>query len=167
MPKRSGIVCPTASVFSSKAQTNKPDTQSALTNEAARAGAHTETTRRCSKDLSELSDRALWRFGYLRRCRIVGSRCVALPRENLRSAPPFGNIFGECHHFDLTNGWIRLEPGETKNGEGRNFPLTPRLSLVLERQINRTEMLQRAIGQSIPWLFHRMGGRSEVTVDPG
>jgi hypothetical protein len=52
MPNRSGIVCPTASVFSSKAQTNKPDTQSALTNEAARAGAHTETTRRCSKDLS-------------------------------------------------------------------------------------------------------------------
>ncbi len=48
MPNRSGIVCPTASVFSSKAQTNKPDTQSALTNEAARAGAHTETTRRCS-----------------------------------------------------------------------------------------------------------------------
>ena len=81
MPNRSGIVCPTASVFSSKAQTNKPDTQSALTNEAARAGAYTETTRRCSKDLSELSDqrgvRGLSRFGYLDRCRIVGSRCVA------------------------------------------------------------------------------------------
>ena len=29
------------------------------------------------------------------------------------------------HHVNLEAGWLRLEPGETKNGEGRNFPLTP------------------------------------------
>jgi integrase len=71
------------------------------------------------------------------------------------------------HTADLKNGWIRLEPGETKNGEGRNFPLTPRLRQVLERQITRTETLQRATGQMIPWLFTEMDGRSEVTGDPG
>ncbi len=31
------------------------------------------------------------------------------------------------YHLDLKSGWLRLEPGETKNKEGRMFPLTPRL----------------------------------------
>src|SRR5215510_5797037 len=38
-------------------------------------------------------------------------------------------------HLDLDAGWIRLEPGETKNGKGRMFPLTPRLRAVLEAQL--------------------------------
>jgi len=37
-------------------------------------------------------------------------------------------------HVDLQSGWLRLEPGETKNLEGRQFPITPILRLVLERQ---------------------------------
>jgi len=61
------------------------------------------------------------------------------------------------HHVDLRAGWLRLEPGETKNRKGRMFPLTPRLREVLEKQITRTEALQRAMGQIIPWLFHREG----------
>jgi hypothetical protein len=28
------------------------------------------------------------------------------------------------HHVDLSAGWLRIEPGETKSGEGRNLPLT-------------------------------------------
>ena len=28
-------------------------------------------------------------------------------------------------HLDLEAGWLRLDPGETKNLEGRMFPLTP------------------------------------------
>ena len=43
------------------------------------------------------------------------------------------------HHVDLRVGWIRLEPGETKNEEGRNFPLTPELREVLERQLDATK----------------------------
>jgi integrase len=32
------------------------------------------------------------------------------------------------HHVDLRGrGWLRLDPGETKNNEGRNFPMTKRL----------------------------------------
>lgn len=61
------------------------------------------------------------------------------------------------HHVDLKAGWLRLDPGETKNNEGRMFPLTPRLRQVLEVQIARTEALQKATGQIIPWLFHRDG----------
>src|SRR5208337_3450708 len=30
-------------------------------------------------------------------------------------------------HVDLEAGWLRLDPGESKNGEGRMFPLTPEL----------------------------------------
>jgi integrase len=44
-----------------------------------------------------------------------------------------------------------------KNGEGRMFPLTPRLRAVLEQQRDRTRALERARGQIIPWLFHRDG----------
>ncbi len=61
------------------------------------------------------------------------------------------------HHVDLIGGWLRLDPGETKNGEGRMFPLTPRLRGILARQIARTEMLQKETGRIIPFLFHRNG----------
>jgi len=61
------------------------------------------------------------------------------------------------HHVDLKAGWLRLDPGETKNNEGRMFPLTPRLREVLEKQIAKTEALQKAKGEVIPWLFHRHG----------
>jgi hypothetical protein len=61
------------------------------------------------------------------------------------------------HHLDLKAGWLRLEPGETKNDEGRMFPLTPMLREALEQQLAKTELLQRANGVIIPWLFHRAG----------
>ena len=28
-------------------------------------------------------------------------------------------------YMDFRSGWLRLEPGETKNDEGHQFPLTP------------------------------------------
>jgi integrase len=60
-------------------------------------------------------------------------------------------------HVDLTAGWLRLEPGEAKNQDGRMFPLTPRLREVLERQLNRTREVEMEAGRVIPWLFHREG----------
>jgi integrase len=60
-------------------------------------------------------------------------------------------------HVDLQHGWLRLEPGETKNGDGRVFPLTPELRAILERQLARTSKVEREIGEVIPWLFHRDG----------
>src|SRR5208282_4547640 len=47
------------------------------------------------------------------------------------------------HHVNLEAGWLRLEPGETKNGEGRNFPLTPDLVEVLKEQLEQTRGLEQ------------------------
>ena len=61
------------------------------------------------------------------------------------------------HHVDLAAGWLRLEPGETKNTEGRMFPLTPRLRAVLAAQLDHTRAVETATGRVVPWLFHRDG----------
>ena len=61
------------------------------------------------------------------------------------------------HHVNVDAGWLRLEPGESKNSEGRMFPLTPDLREVLEQQIQKTRETEQATGRIIPWLFHRMG----------
>ncbi len=61
------------------------------------------------------------------------------------------------HHVNLEAGWLRLEPGETNNGEGRNFPLTPELREVLAQQIEKTRLIEQKTGRIIPWLFHRDG----------
>jgi hypothetical protein len=57
-------------------------------------------------------------------------------------------------HLDLKAGWLRLEPGETKNNEGRMFPIStvPRLRDVLARQLARTESVEKATNRIIPWL---------------
>jgi len=61
------------------------------------------------------------------------------------------------HHLDMDGGWLRLDPGETKNGQGRNFPLTPELLAILNAQVEYTRELELATGRIIPWLFHRNG----------
>jgi len=61
------------------------------------------------------------------------------------------------HHVDLGAGWLRLEPGETKNRKGRMFPLVPELRTVLEGQLATTREFERRTGQVVPWLFHREG----------
>ncbi len=62
------------------------------------------------------------------------------------------------YHADLKGrGWLRLDPGETKNNEGRNFPFTARLREIIEKQLERTRALEKATGRIIPWLFHRGG----------
>jgi integrase len=61
------------------------------------------------------------------------------------------------HNVDFDAGWLRLEPGEGKSGEGRNFPLMPQLREVLAEQLEITGALERITGQIIPWLFHKNG----------
>ena len=46
-----------------------------------------------------------------------------------------GLLTRQKQHVDVEAGRLRLEPGETKSREGRNFPLTPELREVLERQL--------------------------------
>jgi integrase len=64
-------------------------------------------------------------------------------------------------NVDLIAGEVRLEPGTTKNGEGRVFPFSvlPDLAEMLEQQQFRTKALEKATHQKIPWVFHRQGNK--------
>jgi integrase len=52
---------------------------------------------------------------------------------------------------------IRLDPGTTKNDEGRLFMMTPELRAVLLEERAATDALQQATGQIVPLVFHRKG----------
>ena len=56
---------------------------------------------------------------------------------------------------------VRLEPGTTKNDDGREFPFAayPRLKALLLRQREATEDLEKETGAVIPWVFNRHGKR--------
>ena len=60
---------------------------------------------------------------------------------------------------DLKGGFVRLEPGTTKNREGRVFPLTPELRALLEQRLEYTRRCERAQDKIIPYVFHRRGRR--------
>jgi hypothetical protein len=62
---------------------------------------------------------------------------------------------------DFASQTIRLEPGTTKNGEGRTFPFGtfPELAELLTAQRDATRQLERQSGQVIPWVFHHRGGQ--------
>jgi integrase len=87
--------------------------------------------------------------------------------EDLRGAVTFAYITGwrvdsevttmQWHQVDLKAGIVRLEPGMTKNSEGRQFAMTPELRGTLETQKATTDALQRKTGRIIPWVFHRRG----------
>jgi integrase len=64
----------------------------------------------------------------------------------------------QWRHVDLAAGWLRLEPEETKNRDGRMFPLVPELRAVLEAQRDRVEAIQRRTKRVIPWIFCRDDG---------
>jgi integrase len=61
----------------------------------------------------------------------------------------------ERKHVVLKNGWLRLEPGETKNGSGREFPIGqfPWLHQTLTEQVARVEAAETAQGRVIPHLW--------------
>jgi integrase len=59
--------------------------------------------------------------------------------------------------IDFRNGAVMLNPGTTKNDDGRVFPFTQELRELLERQRATTTQLQREKGIICPWVFHRDG----------
>ena len=63
-------------------------------------------------------------------------------------------------HVDFEHGWLRMEPEETKNREGRMFPLIPELRAILEAQKARADAIQREQGKIVPWVFFKDNGES-------
>lgn len=63
-------------------------------------------------------------------------------------------------NIDFENGWLRLEPGETKNEQGREFPLTPQWRALFESQYGKAKQIERTTGRRMPWIFfHDDGAR--------
>jgi len=60
---------------------------------------------------------------------------------------------------DLEAGTVRLDPGTTKNDEGRVFPMIPELRSVLDQQRIYTDAVQRERSIICPYVFHRDGKR--------
>ncbi len=60
---------------------------------------------------------------------------------------------------DFAAGVLRLEPGTTKNREGRTFPFRelPQLETLLKAQRERTTAIERARQCIVPYVFHRNG----------
>ena len=63
------------------------------------------------------------------------------------------------NQVDFRAGVVRLEPGTTKNDEGRTFPFSvlSRFEAVLRQQRELTTKVERATGQIVPLVFHRDG----------
>jgi integrase len=64
----------------------------------------------------------------------------------------------EWRQVDFHAGEVRLDPGTTKNDEGRTFPFTVELRQLLEAQRAERDRLRQA-GQIVPWVFWEMRGK--------
>jgi integrase len=94
--------------------------------------------------------------------------CDALPAD-LQPVVAFAYLTGwrtqaevlplQWRQIDFAAGTVRLDPGTTKNGEGRVFPMTAALRALLEAQHAHTEAVQREQGSIIPHVFHRNSRR--------
>jgi integrase len=91
-----------------------------------------------------------------------------LPAD-LRVAVTIAHTFGwrmqsevltlELRQVDLEAGTIRLDPGQTKNDDGRLVYFTPELKTLLTVQVDRVMGLMRARSTVIPYLFPHLKGR--------
>jgi integrase len=64
----------------------------------------------------------------------------------------------EWRQVDFTAGEVRLDPGTTKNDDGRVFPFTTALRELLEAQRDERDRLKKA-GTIVPWVFWRLRGK--------
>jgi integrase len=67
----------------------------------------------------------------------------------------------ERRQLDLEAGTLRLDPGTTKNDEGRLVYLTPDLIRLLGEQLERIRAVERKTGRIIPFLFPYCPGAVE------
>jgi integrase len=86
------------------------------------------------------------------------------PPEDLQVAIDIMHTFGwrkvlglERRQLDLKAGTLRLDPGSTKNDEGRVVYLTPELKSALTAHVARVDAQQRRLGRIVPVLFPHIG----------
>jgi integrase len=65
----------------------------------------------------------------------------------------------ERRQLDLDAGTLRLDPGTTKNDDGRLVYLPPDVKAQLAAQVERVRGLERQTGRIIPYLFPHLRGR--------
>jgi len=63
----------------------------------------------------------------------------------------------QWRQVDFKAGVVTLDPGTTKSGHGRTFPLTADLRALLDFQRETTAKVQRMKGIVVPWVFHKNG----------
>ena len=64
----------------------------------------------------------------------------------------------EGRNVDWIGRCVRLDPGTTKNGEGRTFPFTAEIEQILTDQLAIHEQMKKA-ERVVPFVFHRDGER--------
>jgi integrase len=89
--------------------------------------------------------------------------------EDLQVAATIAYTFGwrsqsevltlERRQLDLKAGTLRLDPGATKNDDGRVVYLTPELKTLLAGQLERVDQLGKLTGAIIPFVFPHIRGR--------
>jgi integrase len=98
--------------------------------------------------------------------------------EELKTAVTVAYTFGwrkreflglKKHQYDPIAGTLRLEPGTTKNQDGRLVRVTAELAAMLDAQVTRVREMELKLGRVVPWLFphlppHPLAG--ERIVDP-
>ncbi len=67
----------------------------------------------------------------------------------------------ERRQVDLDAGTIRLDPGTTKNDDGRVVYMTPEVKTMVAAQIERVRALERKTGRIVPFLFPHLTGRRQ------
>jgi len=67
----------------------------------------------------------------------------------------------EKRQIDLDEGTIRLDPGTTKNEDGRVVYLSTELKALVAAQLERVSALERRTGRVVPYLFPHLSGPHE------
>lgn len=103
------------------------------------------------------------RSGFFERADFEHVRTHLAERPDLQLAISLAHAFGwrmqsevlqmQLRQIDLAAGTLRLEPGTTKNREGRTVYLTPELIPLVDEQIERVKTLSRRLNRVIPYLF--------------
>ena len=65
----------------------------------------------------------------------------------------------QWRQVDLKRGRVVLDPGTTKNDDGRIFPFTDELRTLLQERWGITRRVRRSDRMLCPWVFHRDGHR--------